>query len=150
MRLGFEYWNAGVESYNTFQEVEYFSRYHKALRPELTILFFHLNDFLLLPSIVRDSEGRALAYAPYSPSRPFSVWWYQNSVIYRLLLFARLAWRMPESRSIVRDSIVKLKSVVEGFHGELLVVVLPIFDRFESWNEGERRAHQDKPCASDF
>ena len=41
----FEYWNAGVESFNTIQEVRFYQRYNAAVYPDHVILTFHLNDF---------------------------------------------------------------------------------------------------------
>ena len=36
----YEYWNAGVESFNTVQEVNYFHRYNAAIRPDHVVLAF--------------------------------------------------------------------------------------------------------------
>ena len=39
----YEYWNAGVESFNTVQEVEYYKRFNRAINPDHVILTLHLN-----------------------------------------------------------------------------------------------------------
>ena len=41
----FEYWNAGVESFNTVQEVQFYKKYNHLIKPDHVILMFHLNDF---------------------------------------------------------------------------------------------------------
>ncbi|MCX7591490.1 MAG: hypothetical protein N2255_07665, partial [Kiritimatiellae bacterium] len=65
----FEYWNAGVESFNTIQEVEYYKRYNSAIQPDHVILTFHMNDFETTPVVFRRADGRLAAYAPNCPLR---------------------------------------------------------------------------------
>src|SRR3990170_5571896 len=47
----FEFWNAGVEGYNTLNEVEFYKRYNAAIEPDQVVLFFHNNDFQPTPVI---------------------------------------------------------------------------------------------------
>lgn len=41
---GYEYWNAGVDSFNTRQEVEMYRRYNHLLEPDHVVLTFHVNS----------------------------------------------------------------------------------------------------------
>jgi hypothetical protein len=59
----YEYWNAGVESFNTVQEVEYYRRFNRAIQPDHVILTFHLNDFETTPVWFREADVPG-AYAP--------------------------------------------------------------------------------------
>ena len=54
---GIEYWNAGVESFNTIQEVAFYRRYNARLNPDHVILIFHLNDFETTPVAFLDRKG---------------------------------------------------------------------------------------------
>ena len=53
----YEYWNAGVESFNTVQEVNYYRRYNAAVMPDHVILTFHLNDFGTTPIAFMNREA---------------------------------------------------------------------------------------------
>lgn len=139
----FEFWNAGVEAYNTYQETEYFARYLTQLKPDITILFFHLNDFLVTPMISIDSEGRSIAFAPFSPPVRINAWWYKHSVLYRLFVFSHFDFSNLDGREIVRQSLLRLQSLVKEGNGSLFVAVLPIFDRLENWSSQNRQARND-------
>lgn len=135
----YEYRNAGVESYNTFQEVTHYERYNRGLHPDLIVLLFHPNDFLVVPTISVDSSGHAIASAPGRVSIPISLWWIKHSVIYRIALHSWLSLG-SNPQEVVAKSLSRLKSLSIEDNNKLLVVVLPIFDRYENWLEHERLA----------
>jgi hypothetical protein len=81
-----EYWNAGVESFNTVQEVAFYRKYNAAIHPDHVIVTFHLNDYETTPIAFRDEAGRLVVYALNQPSREVQPWLFQNSSLYRLWL----------------------------------------------------------------
>ena len=60
----YEYWNAGVEGYNTFQEVEFFKKHNQHINPDHVILIFTIpNDFEDTPVVfVDDIESNKWDY----------------------------------------------------------------------------------------
>jgi hypothetical protein len=52
----YEYWNAGVEGYSTWQELAYFRRTLEPIHADHVVLTFHLNDFLSTPVSFRSGD----------------------------------------------------------------------------------------------
>jgi hypothetical protein len=82
----YEYWNAGVESFNTRQEVEYYLKYNAALEPDHVVLTFVLNDFQITPVCFKDDRGRMVVYAPDRSLHRIDRWLFEKSRLYRLLV----------------------------------------------------------------
>ena len=58
----YEYWNAGVRGFNTHQELIFYKRYNKRIRPDHVILTFHLNDFTTTPVVFLNKEDRLVFF----------------------------------------------------------------------------------------
>lgn len=58
----YEYWNAGVRGFNTHQELIFYRRYNKQIRPDQVILTFHLNDFTTTPVVFLNKEDRLVFF----------------------------------------------------------------------------------------
>ena len=125
----FEYWNAGVESYNTVQEVNYYKRYNAAIKPDHVILTFHLNDFETTP-IAFENEGDGLiVYAPNKPMRDLNPWLFKYSSLYRFLI--RLTDDTGDDRAGIvaeaEDSLLELRDLLAVDDIDFTVLVLPVF-----------------------
>ena len=108
---GFEYWNAGVDSFNTVQEVAYYFDYNAEVDPDHVVLTFHLNDYETTPIAFEDEAGRVVVFAPNQPTRRIYPWLFENSRLYRLWL-GRLAapgcagrWRSQYEMTEKRDEL---------------------------------------------
>ena len=140
----YEYWNAGVESYNTVQEANYYRRYNAALQPDHVILTFHLNDLETTP-IAFESGGKLVVYAPHRPLRRVSQPLFEHSHLYRLWLGAVLGDGTRDEAAIEADVRAALADLAEQTHAggaRLSVLVLPVFGRPETWTNAQRTARE--------
>src|SRR6266446_7603445 len=132
---GYEYWNAGVESFNTVQEVAYYKRFNRPIRPDHVILTFHLNDFETTPIAFRDADGTLVVFAPNWPVRRLNPWLFQHSYTYRywLGLVTPKKTARAEIMAEVRASLADLERVVAVDGARLTVLVLPILRPVSDW-----------------
>lgn len=142
----FEYWNAGVESFNTVQEVNFYTKYNRYIKPDKVILFFHNNDFETTPVAFLNKENKLVVY---SADRPLSFpnrWLFKNSYLYRLFYRRSLAQEtMVDMWAIAQETKRSLKDLkdVLGKEGiQLSIVVLPIIDVYERWNDREKESRR--------
>lgn len=134
--LKYEYWNAGVESFNTVQEVRYYKHFNRALRPDEVFLTFHLNDFETTPVAFREANGNLVVYAPNVPVHRMNPWLFQHSYFYRSWIGLTTA-RKTERAAIINDvraSLEELKRMVYADGARLTVLVLPILRPVSDWN----------------
>jgi hypothetical protein len=143
----FEYWNAGVESFNVMQAISYFERFNASIDPDHVVLSLHNNDFETTPVAFRDGD-RLVVYAPKHPRAEVNDWLFRNSHLYRigwgLVLRARDGWEKP-SPSIVRESeerLARFQDLLEKRGIGLSIVVLPLFGPPEGWSEEENRSRE--------
>jgi len=138
----FEYWNAGVESFNTVQEVAYYFDYNAAVDPDHVVLTFHLNDYETTPIAFEDEAGRVVVFAPNQPTRRISPWLFEHSRLYRLWL-GRLAspdGDFPAVAAEVHESLRALRDALREEGVRLTVLVLPLMQRPGKWRPQERLA----------
>ena len=134
--LKYEYWNAGVESFNTVQEVRYYKHFNRALRPDEVFLTFHLNDFETTPVAFREANGSLVVYAPNVPVQRINPWLFQHSYFYRSWIGVTTARKTERVGIIneVRVSLEELKQLVDADGARLTVLVLPILRPLNEWN----------------
>ncbi|TAJ03119.1 MAG: hypothetical protein EPO68_17630 [Planctomycetota bacterium] len=129
-----EYWNAGVESYNTWQELGYFRRYASQCRPDHVVLVFHLGDYEVQPLCWIDRSGWAISVHPSRPPGHYQPWLMKHAWLYR----AWLAWRWrddsePIVRDYIRGALAGLRDTCARDHVKLSVLVLPIVYEEALW-----------------
>ena len=140
----YEYWSAGVESFNTVQEVNYYRRFNAAVIPDHVILAFHLNDFGTTPIAFMNDEGAIVVYAPNRPLQEISPWLFRHSYTYRFII-GLLSETTTDRRDIleeVRASLVDLRGALDESRAKLTVLILPTLLPFDEWSvdDRERRA----------
>ena len=129
---GFEYWNAGVESFNTVQEVAYYFDYNAEVDPDHVVLTFHLNDYETTPIAFEDEAGRVVVFAPNQPTRRIYPW-----------LLGRLAAPGGDFAAVaeeVHESLRTLRNALREDGVRLTVLVLPLMQRPGKWRPQERNA----------
>lgn len=131
----YEYWNAGVESFNTVQEVAYYSRFNRFIRPDHVILTFHLNDFETTPVAFWGADGTLVVYAPNWPVRRLNSWLFRHSYTYRYWLGLVSPRKTARTEIIeeVRANLAELHRLVAADKARLTVLVLPILRPFRDW-----------------
>ncbi len=140
-----EFWNAGVESFNTRQEVEFYRRFNRGIHPDQVVLTFHINDFETTPIAFVDAEGQLLVWAPDHEVTSLNRFLFHFSYLYRLLAATRLAHASRSngaSAEEVRGSLHELASLTSGT-ARLTVLVFPLLKSWEDWSPRERQAHEE-------
>jgi hypothetical protein len=131
----YEYWNAGVESFNTVQEVAYYRQFNRPIHPDHVILTFHLNDFETTPVAFREADGTLVVFAPNWPVRRLHPRLFQHSYTYRYWLGLVTPRKTARSEIIaeVRASLADLERMVAVDGARLTVLVLPILRPVSDW-----------------
>ncbi len=140
----YEYWNAGVESFNTVQEVNYYRRYNTAVAADHVILTFHLNDFGTTPIAFVNRDGAIVVFAPNRPLREISPWLFRYSYTYRyaVSLMSKTAMDRTGVMEEVRASLADLRGMLDQSGTKLTVLILPTLLPLKAWSadDRERRA----------
>jgi lysophospholipase L1-like esterase len=141
---GFEYWNAGVDSFNTVQEVAFYRQFNAAIRPDHVVLTFHLNDLETTPVAFRDERGDLMVYALNQPARQVNRWWFEHSHLYRLWLGSvqDTAGRFDTLAREAEGALSSLQAQLTEDEIRLTVIVLPLFEQPARWSAGHKRARR--------
>ncbi len=139
-----EFWNAGVEGFNTGQEVEYYLRWNYRVDPDHVTLVFHNNDFIATPVVFRDNRGEVVVANPQAYLSKRDVALAGWSHLYRHYLGARIA-RMLESDPVTsgtetKAALATLKAELETNGVGFDIVLLPVLKPLEEWTVYERRS----------
>ena len=137
----YEYWNAGVESFNTEQELVLYRRHNAQIKPDQAILCFHNNDFMQTP-IVYQKDGKLQMLTPQRDRKKINMWWFDNSYFYRFLI--GLSWRgdSEEKAREVRANLVEMKQLMADQKVDFRIVLLPLMKPLKEWDEGENWSRQ--------
>ena len=137
---GYEYWNAGVESFNTRQIVEFYRLHNHKLQPDEVVLTFHNNDFQATPVATKE-DGKLVLHIPQKArvEAPFPL--LGRSALYRLWLQYTLP-RFERGKDEVQRDLNELKRLVESQGARLSVVLYPILKPQSEWTDGEKRSRR--------
>lgn len=140
-----DYWNAGVEGYNTRQEVGYYARYLQPTQPDEVVLTLHNNDFENTPVVFFDEQDRIRVFTTEHASRGPNLWLFRHSYVYRLGygLWLGVGGRrdFEQAAGEVRDSLRSLRDLLAVRQIRLAVLVLPIMAPPAEWSGSEQRNH---------
>ncbi len=142
----YEYWNCGVTAYGTRQELNYYTRFNRQVRPDHVILTFHNNDFTTTPIAYFDKNNRLVRYFLHRPA-PFQInsWLFKNSLLYRKTVDLILTHRGTDRDEIIEEveqSLRGLKSAVAADGAQFTVLLLPILEPTGNWTRREIMNHQ--------
>jgi hypothetical protein len=132
----YEYWNAGVESYDTVQEFYYYIHYNHSIHPDHVILTFVLNDFQTTPIVFRTQEGQVVVHAPERPIKPINGWLFKKSYIYRYILGYVITKDSTSHAAIsneMRLCLKRLRDILEPDGIKLTVLISPILRSPDQW-----------------
>jgi hypothetical protein len=141
----FRFWNCGVGGYNTYQEIKYYQRFCRPIRPDHVILTLHHNDYESTPVAFYDDQGRIAVFSPDRPSTGLNPWLFQYSYMYRMWF----SWKVSQQgkhdhesgAASIRESLVELRDLLKDDGIRLSVLVLPPC-RTDEWKALEKRRHQ--------
>lgn len=140
----FEYWNAGVESFNTAQELAYYERYNRQIEPDHIILTIHNNDLSSTPVAFRDENGEFVVYSAGAPVSRFHANFYESCALYRLWLKVTLANESGDGSDAIRaaeSALARFASNADKRNVQFTVILLPLMKAYADWTPEERRAH---------
>ncbi len=132
----YEYWNAGVGSFNTEQELAFYRSYNHKINPDHVILTFHLNDFDATPVVFINKENKLVIYAPDRNLTDVSRFLFRRSYLYRAFLGLsfggddrRIEHRQRELTACLKD----FRDILAMDDIALTVLVFPWLRDHESW-----------------
>ncbi len=134
----YEYWNAGVESYNAVQEVAFYKAFNAQIEPDHVILTFHLNDYETTPVVTRDTDGNMVVYRLNRPARQINRTLFVNSQLYRAVISLGRS-RQADATAIARETDASLRALAALLRREEIafsVIVLPFMSPDSQWNPG--------------
>ncbi|MBW2291111.1 MAG: hypothetical protein JRG89_08630 [Deltaproteobacteria bacterium] len=134
----YEYWNAGVESYNTVQEVVFYEAFNAQIEPDHVILTFHLNDYETTPVVTRNADGNMVVYRLNRPARQINRTLFVNSQLYRAVISLGRS-RQADATAIAREVDASLRELAELLQRDDIkfsVIVLPFMSPDSEWNPG--------------
>jgi len=141
---GVEYWNLGVDGFGAWQELKYFERHGRALRPDLVLIEFCLNDFDGTPVILKDQDGQAVVANLYLGSEQFNPWLYRRSTIYRAYLSLKASLTDRDGlRADVKNTLAAFQRHAVADRFKLKVVVYPLMSPYEQWPESYKKQRQE-------
>lgn len=130
----YEYWTTGVYGYATEQELRYFMRYGRKLKPNVVILEFCLNDWDGTPVILKDDQDHTIVANLYLGTEHFNFWLFKNSTLYRVWLSLKAS--ATDRASLIDDvkrRMAKFQSLGEKDGFTFRVVVYPQLDKLATW-----------------
>jgi hypothetical protein len=140
----FEYWNAGVESFNTVQEVALYRGYNTAIEPDHVVLTFHMNDLETTPVAFLDEAGQLVVYALHQPATRVNTWLFEKSYLYRAYLgLVRAPGGDGEAiREEVRGALRELADTLDHEGRRFSVIVFPYMLPVRQWSKPQLETHR--------
>lgn len=141
---GYEYWNGGVGSFGTTQELNYFKRFTSDIDPDQVVLQFHVNDFVTTPITMMGSDGRPVVYEPTKPRKPVPMpALYRSSALWRFVVDDVIGIDYDD-RAIedeIRESLREFRDECAERGIGFTVVVNPMFLPREEWTDEWTEQH---------
>lgn len=139
----FEYWNAGVESFNTAQELIFYRRFNALLKPQQVILTFHNNDFEDTPLVFREN-GELQIHFMRRDGNQINPWLFSHSYLYRWLTGLSLGTLdRHRQRAAVEAALRGFKTTLNEQNVRFSVVLLPILKPYAQWTPREKWSRQN-------
>ncbi len=140
----YEYWNAGVDSFNTTQEVELYRRYNYKIDPDRVVLTFHVNDFQITPIAFVGQDGELHVVAPARPLSSLDRFFGRYSQLFRDYLTVRFRGEQPSveaSADEFREALDQL-TVLLPSKSSLTVILFPYLAEREKWSARDCTARE--------
>lgn len=139
----YEYWNAGVESFNTMQELVFYRRVNSKLKPDQVILTFHNNDFQDTPLVFK-KDGELQIHFMRRDGNHINPWLFSHSYLYRWLTGLSLGnLDRRRQRQAVQEALVGFQETTRAEKVTFSVILLPILKPFAQWTNKEKWSREN-------
>ncbi|MGC3974326.1 MAG: hypothetical protein QM771_08110 [Nitrospira sp.] len=140
----FEYWNAGVPTFNTVQQIAYYHSYNARTAPDHVILTIQPDDFGTIPIAFRNHAAELEVHRPAVPRKDLDVELYQSSYLYRYLkgLMISPAEKQHHLWQEYHDIVKGFSERLARDHIRLSVAVLPLSAAQQQWTQAEKDRRQ--------
>lgn len=139
----YEFWNAGVESFNTMQELVFYRRINSKLKPDQVILTFHNNDFQDTPLVFRENGELQIHFMRRDGSH-INPWLFSHSYLYRWLTGLSLGnLDRARQRAAVKEALVGFQQTTSQQQVGFSVILLPILKPYSQWTNKEKWSRQN-------
>lgn len=136
--------NGGVAGYNIQQEIEFFLRYQKAVKPDAIIHQFHINDFHASRLLLRGRDGTVRIYSPRLKPVDVNQTLYRYSQLYRFLLANFLTrYSKEELRTEAFQSLQKMRDYAQANGIAYHLLLFPILEPYASWKTYDKDTRDD-------
>jgi len=131
--------NGGVEGYNIEQEVEFFFRFQKDLRPDAIIHQMHISNLNARRQLMRPRDGTIRLYSPRVTEVTINPTLYKHSQIYRFLI-ANLASRFSkdELKASAVESLRRMGDYARDNGIAYHLVLFPVLEPLANWTAYDR------------
>lgn len=141
---GYEYWNAGVESYGTMEEAIYLRDSIADLDADHIVLTFHPNDSYSTPACFPVDEDTAAIHIPGRGSWRVDIPWARRSALYAFFQGVRLVnldfRRLESGPRRCEEGLRIIQAEAERRGARLSVLRFPFADPPANWDATERAA----------
>jgi len=139
----YEYWNAGVESFNTMQELVFYRRVNSKLKPEQVILTFHNNDFQDTPLVFK-KDGELQIHFMRRDGNHINPWLFSHSYLYRWLTGLSLGnLDRHRQRQAVKEALAGFQAITKAEKVNFSVILLPILKPYAQWTNKEKWSREN-------
>ena len=139
----FEFWNAGVESFNTMQELVFYRRVNSKLKPDQVILTFHNNAFQDTPLVFK-KDGQLQIHFMRRDGNHINPWLFSHSYLYRWLTGLSLGnLDRRRQRQAVKEALAGFQQTTQAEKVNFSVILLPILKPYEQWTNKEKWSRQN-------
>ena len=140
-----EFWNAGVDSFNTVQELSYYKKFNGKIRPDHVILTFHNNDFETTPIVFLNAQGKMVLFSPFLPRNQVNEVLFRKSYLYRMFVGKSIARRQDAAReqiaAEVKSSLQEFQAILSQGGIRFTVLVHPVLLPRDEWAPSEILNH---------
>jgi len=138
-----EFWNAGVESFNSIQEINYYIKYNSKIKPDCVLMTFVLNDFETTPIAFRNQAGEMEVFALKQPNFSINPVLFKNIYLYRLYvgLTGTLGGKRDEIIDETYQKIEALNNLLKKDSIRFIVVISPTLKTYDSWSDKDKSSH---------
>jgi hypothetical protein len=140
-----EFINAGIESFNTVQEVGLYFRLTRGVEADQVVLSLHNNDFAVTPVWIEDGSNLVIC----NPGNLVTIvpWLYRTSQLYRIWVNVQNRYPHDDAHYLAmlgpaEAALRRLRDALQAEGRQLSVVILPLLEPLAKYRSPERQSRE--------